>query len=205
MSARINLVGQKYGRLSVISRESNIGRWSAWLCYCECGKSLTVKTISLRSGNTKSCGCFRAETASTRFRKHGLKNSAEYKIWSLMRDRCNNPNNPKYEYYGGKGVTVCKRWDDFACFLADMGKRPTEGHTIDRKDGKLNYCPENCRWSTRKEQARNRSNTVMLTVEGIEKPLAEWAEIKNIPYDILKKRIWRGWDTERAINQDYRR
>ena len=140
-------------------------------------------------------------TASETFFKHGKKGTPEYSVWALMRDRCNNPNNKKFDYYGGKGVSVCERWDDFTLFLDDMGHRPSRLHTIDRIDSGGNYDPDNCKWSTRKEQVRNRSNTKMLTVDGATKPMAEWAEIYEIPYQVVNKRVWRGWDHKRALTQ----
>ena len=135
--------------------------------------------------------------------KHGKEPRDLYNVWSLMRDRCNNTNNIKYEYYGGRGIKVCKRWDDFLNFFKDMGERP-KGLTIDRIDSDGNYEPSNCKWSTRKGQVRNRSNTKLLIIDGVEKPMAEWAEIYEIPYHVVNKRIWRGWEHKRALTEKIR-
>lgn len=198
----LNVAGQRFGRLLAMKRAKNIGRFTAWDCLCDCGNHLVIRTGSLRSGNTTSCGCLRAEQVSARFTKHGQKHSPEYASWSLMRDRCNNKNNKNFAWYGGAGIKVCEAWDDFSVFLSDMGYRPSAAHSIDRwPDQAGNYGPSNCRWATRTEQARNRRSTKLLEHNGITRPLAEWAEIFGIDYSILNKRIWRGWPVERALTE----
>lgn len=108
------------------------------------------------SGDTASCGCLRSEVAAKLNAKHGLAHSGStYDIWVLMRQRCNNPKATGYRYYGGLGVTVCKRWDDYELFLQDMGERPA-GLTLDREDPFGNYEPGNCRWVDWAEQNRNK-------------------------------------------------
>lgn len=201
MPALVDITGATFGRLTAVERCANIGRFVAWRCSCACGASLNVRTGSLRSGNTTSCGCVQAADARTRFTKHGGRRTREYAIWLLMRDRCNNGNNPKYAYYGGRGIAVCPRWDDFSAFLADMGSRPTPAHTLDRVDTNGDYSPANCRWATRKEQSRNRGITKRYERNGETKSLGEWAELVGKPYMVVYKRLWRGWTLEDALTK----
>jgi hypothetical protein len=111
----------------------------------------------LVSGHTKSCGCLHLENAQSVGRKHGLSKLPEFRVWTNMRQRCLHPEHPTYPYYGGRGITICDRWrDDFAAFIADMGRRPSPDLTIERKDNEKGYEPGNCVWATRLTQSRNR-------------------------------------------------
>lgn len=162
MSDRMDLTGMRFGRLIAISfSHVDKHRKVHWLCSCDCGGAKIVATNSLRAGKTTSCGCFQRES---HYRTHGFapKNSqrrTEYRIWSLMRDRCRNPKNNRWDRYGGRGIAVCERWADFTTFFADMGERPSLKHSIDRIDNDGNYEPGNCRWATASQQVNNRSNS----------------------------------------------
>jgi hypothetical protein len=123
--------------------------------------------------------------------------------WRGMRARCLNPRTPGYAHYGGRGITVCERWDDFAAFRTDMGDSPP-GMTLDRIDTNGNYEPGNCRWATPTTQTRNRRSTRMLTHRGETRPFAEWAEMHGIRQDTLDMRLRRGWDVERALTAPLR-
>ena len=163
MGTPLDIAGQRFGRLIAIrrtvKRKNGAGTRSIWLCQCDCGSEAMVALSSLRGAYTKSCGCLQPEITAKRSYKHGHSStnyrSGTYNSWCAMFDRCTRPSNKKFAYYGGSGIRICERWNDFRNFLADMGERP-EGLTLDRIDSSKNYEPTNCRWATRLEQARNR-------------------------------------------------
>ena len=163
----IDLTGQRFGRLSVIASAGVVltgktnKKFSLWLCRCECGNETKVRGIKLRSGHTSSCGCLSRERASTSKLRHGENSrrhgmTAEYRCWAAVKTRCMNPKASGYDQYGGRGIQVCDRWKTFENFLADMGRKPSPEHSIDRyPDGDGNYEPGNCRWATKSEQRLN--------------------------------------------------
>jgi hypothetical protein len=161
----MDLTGQRFGRLVVDAYASkNRNRNAAWFCKCDCGNEKVVLAINLRKGTTKSCGCLRRDLGrnlgkSSSKHGHAVNNNAslEYNIWHGIKQRCLNPNNRNYPLYGGRGILVCKRWENnFSNFLEDMGPRPNREYSIDRIDPDGNYEPPNCRWTTSKEQYKNR-------------------------------------------------
>lgn len=147
--------------------ESNRSSSADVLCRCDCGNERVVMYGNLKNGDTQSCGCLRRRVSGAKNRTHGLTRTPTHAIWVAMRDRCNNPNNIAFRVYGGRGIRVCDRWNDFANFLADMGERPVD-MTIDRRDPNGNYCPENCCWATRQEQGLTMRKTRRLSVDGVD-------------------------------------
>ncbi len=194
MSKFIDLTGQRSGRLMAIERAKNShdGR-TMWLCRCECNKIIIVRADHL-NGSTKSCGCLH--------QPHGHhkrnKTSATYWTWSNMLQRCTNPNVHNYKNYGGRGICVCKAWLSFKSFLRDMGEKPPN-LMIDRIDNDGDYCKENCRWSTLKEQARNKTTNILITIDGVTKCLAEWCKIYKICYANALYRIHHRWPPEEVL------
>lgn len=173
--------GQKIDRLTIVSEVGPIKRDRGWLCRCECGVEKVMLGGNLRSGKLKSCGCWNEERKVT----HGMSQSHPlYQTWVLMHARCSSPSSDNYKNYGGRGITVCERWSDFALFVADMGERP-KGTTLDRERNEEGYCPENCRWATKKTQNRNRRDNIRLTIDGKTQTLVEWAEEKGLSYKMV--------------------
>lgn len=160
-----DLKGGKFGRLTVISfnhKDDNYRNY--WTCICDCGEKRIVQDSALKNGKSESCGCLSREVAtktmSDTFKTHGLSKTPTYHTWKRMRQRCSNRSNKKYYRYGGRGITVCKRWNKYENFLEDMGERPGDDLSLDRIDNDGNYEPSNCRWATQKVQQNNRGNNL---------------------------------------------
>jgi hypothetical protein len=153
-----DLTGKRYNKLLVLKegiKKSDTSREKWWECLCDCGKTVSVRSYSLRIGDTKSCGCLLYKTSNRdKIMVHGMYNTITYHSWEQMKQRCLNPKATRYPSYGAVGITICSQWMEFASFLKDMGERP-KGTTLDRINPYGNYEPTNCRWATYKEQSNN--------------------------------------------------
>lgn len=197
---RNDLSGRVFGRLTAITpvdarREGKV----VWRCRCSCGTVVEVISTRLTSGINKSCGCLRKEGNQ---RTHGGRHTPEYSVWRGMRSRCNNPRASHFADYGGRGISVCARWNSFETFLADMGARPSPAHSIDRINNSLGYSPENCRWATIKQQQRNRRSNLLITVGGVSATFAEHCEGTGVKYATAHRRLKQGASIEVAISPD---
>lgn len=154
---KLNLSGQRFGKLFVVDYSPEKKRESYYKCVCDCGNETVVRGSSLTKGDTKSCGCLRVtegRKAGLRSRIHGMIKTPTHNSWSSMKARCLNTADDNYKFYGAKGVTVCERWLNFQAFLQDMGERP-EGTSLDRINPFGNYEPNNCRWADLRTQLQN--------------------------------------------------
>jgi hypothetical protein len=174
-----DLTGKKFNRWFVIKRAETPLKGVYWLCRCECGKEKIVVAATLKSGVSKSCGCYLRDFIIATKTTHGLTYSREYEAWCAMKERCYTPSVSSYPNYGGKGITVCDRWvNDFAAFYKDMGKKPTPKHSLDRfPNVNGNYEPSNCRWATMKQQQGNRTNNKWIEYKGEKMILADFARL----------------------------
>jgi hypothetical protein len=191
-----SLIGHTFGMVKVL-RERRVkpvvGR-SQFLVQieCECGVKKWVAERSVRRGKSRSCGRCANKT-------HGGSRTPEYAVWRSMLARCNNPRHKAYPNYGGRGITVCKEWGDFEVFLADMGKQPFKGASIERKDNSLGYTPHNCIWATYTQQSRNRRSNRLLTAFGETKTITEWAEQTGLRHNTICYRLDSGWGADKAL------
>jgi hypothetical protein len=163
---KIEMTGKKCGRLTVLEHAGSKSNQVMWRCKCECGSNVVVRGNDLRAGYTTSCGCVSVEKAANLNRTHGMsQKGGAYTSWLNMIQRCCNPNNKKYEQYGGRGIKVCDRWKSFEAFYQDLGLRP-KGYSIERIDVNGNYEPSNCKWLPFFEQSKNRRTTRYVRLKG---------------------------------------
>ena len=205
-----DLTGERFGRLTVLGRA---GRGNSnqilWECKCDCGGTAIVPTCHLNSGHTKSCGCYRKETATesgVHRIKHGMRGTRLYQIWRGMRQRCTDKNYHSFPDYGGRGITICPAWDSFEEFRDwSMANDYQNDLTIDRIDPDGPYSPENCRWATMTEQQNNKRNNRILTLNGETHTAPEWARMTGIPVTVIYNRMKYGWPVERILTEKPRK
>ena len=195
-----DLTGQRFGRLTVLKCVGSHKTSGAklWECICDCGNKTIVSASSLTNehNNTRSCGCLKYEVPTI----HGLSRSRIYAIWKSFRYRCDNPHNPGYYLYGGRGITYCKEWKDFMTFYSWAMKNGYDQNlTLDRIDVNGNYCPENCRWATPVEQSNNRRDNHNIKINGAVKTLTEWAREYDVNPTTFYNRIKRGIPMPEAL------
>lgn len=186
-----DISGVRFGKL--VAKEidkANTKRLTKWICDCDCGQQSSVFMSNLTRGLTKSCGC----SQTSQFIKHSMYGAKIYRVWGAMIQRCYNSNDPHFDRYGGRGIITSDGWKDFAIFYADMGD--PNGMTLERVDNNKGYSKENCVWATRKEQTRNRHNTVVFEAHGESRTLDEWSDFLGVSRDCLRGRLRRGWSID---------
>lgn len=196
-----NLIGNIYGRLTVVKYSHKKGAKSYWLCKCSCGNKVTIRSDCLKDGNSKSCGCLNVDAHV----KHGecVTKTKLYHVYYGILTRCYKTNNKAYSHYGGRGISVCKEWlDDYENFKKwslDNGYK--EGLSIDRIDVNGDYEPQNCRWVTQKVQSNNTRRNVNITYNGETHNLTQWSKILGINRNTLNFRIKNNWELSRTFKK----
>lgn len=207
MAKKLDLTGKKINRLKILQYAGlDSQKNTIWKCLCDCGTIVTIRGSSIKRGTTKSCGCIQKEHAAKTSHKnktHGhsvnKKTSSIYNIWTNMKSRCTNQNNPSYHNYGGRGIKICNEWLKFENFFKDMGEPPTNKHQIDRINNDDNYYPENCQWTTSKCQNRNKRNNNLITFKGITQCITDWSKTIGINTSTIASRINRGWSVDKTM------
>jgi hypothetical protein len=199
---------EKFGRLSAIGLAFRLSGITYVVCECECGSVAIAVLSDIRRGNTKSCGCLLRETNKINKTKHGGyrgdKESPEMSTWRSMMRRCYEFTKDNFGSYGGRGISVCEQWrgdNGFANFLEDMGSKPSLGHTLDRIDNEGNYCPENCRWATQKQQQNNKRSNTFLVHDGKRMTLKQWSEAIGIGSSTILERMKSGLSVSDALTK----
>lgn len=198
----IDFTGQRIGKLLIVKKsESSDG----WICLCDCGNEIIVKSRELKHKNTKSCGCLNNELLRERNKKmatHRMSNSRLYGIWAKMKVRCTKIENKDYDNYGARGISFYKEWESFEPFMEwAMNNGYNEKLTLDRIDVNGDYEPDNCRWITMKEQASNKRTSRYIEVDGVKRTVAEWARIIGVSRQGLRYRLEAGWSIEDIISE----
>lgn len=212
MTEKLNLVGQRFGRLVVIEETGKDNQGNLmYLCKCDCGNEIAVRGYSLRNGDCKSCGCLRKEASSKRNTTHGYSNEKLYSVYRDMLSRCYNPKHKSYFRYGGRQenpITVCDEWlnsyEAFRDFMLAQGYdeyAPSYENTIDRIDNSKGYSPDNCRVATMRVQSLNKSSNHIITYKGKQTTVTEAAEDKGLTNHQVFNRLNKGWTMKRALEQ----
>lgn len=192
------IIDQKYNRWTVISFAFRKKSNNYYNCRCSCGVEKVVAYTNLKYEKSKSCGCLRNEETTKRLTTHNKSYSRIYWVWNAMINRCLNSNANSFKNYGGRGITVCKEWLTFENFYNDMGT-PLKGSSLDRIDNEKGYCKENCSWTNRSSQNRNRRSNIYIEFEGKKQCAKDWAKEYNLPDTIVSQRIRNGWEPSEAI------
>lgn len=202
-----DITGQKWGRLTAVRfvewhyfRSGK--RQAKWQFHCDCGQTTVAFLPLVKRGHTQSCGCYQAQRRSESHIVHGGTGEYLYTVWCGIKQRCEDPNYPWFNRWGGRGIKVL--WKDYAEFRRDMLPTFIEGHTIERIDNNGHYCKDNCMWATYREQARNRRSNRIIEFNGEKHLLIEWAERLGIGHSTLSARLKSGWSIERALTEPLR-
>lgn len=204
----IDLTGQRFGRLIVLSRTNNDSQGKPrWICKCDCGAETTVASADLKKKGrgTKSCGCLARERASARVSTHRMSKHPAYAVWRSMLARCRNSQHYAWHNYGGRGITVADEWGVFERFWADMGPSYAPGLTLDRRDNDKGYSASNCRWTDRRTQAQNKRTARVIDTPKGPMNVSEAAREFGVKASTILYRIKQGWpDDKLLIRPDFR-
>lgn len=199
---RIDRVGEKYGRWTIIRFDERYGQCDArWICRCDCGVERSVIFRSIRGGRSSSCGCFGADENARKNTKHGMAGTPTYKSWHQMHQRCLGKHG--HDHYVRNGIKVCERWNNFEAFYADMGCRPP-GTTLDRIDGSKGYEPLNCRWANAEVQGNNKKSCRPELVCGEMLTPSQASRKYSVHISGVRHRIRKGFTLEQAVLQPFR-
>lgn len=208
MPTKLDLTGQKFGKLTAVSEAAPNARGQyMWNCVCECGQTRVVRTINLRAGTSRSCGCTNPKNFNTDRVLDPISGKMVrpdgYGSWKAMQSRCYTQSDPSYSDYGGRGIRMCDRWlgqGGLSNFLADMGPKPDKHYSVERIDPNGNYCPENCRWANPFEQSNNRRGLNWITHNGKTQTITQWNRELGLGVGGLELRLRRGWSLHEAIS-----
>lgn len=200
MPPKIQMIGKKFGKLTVIEEVEKGNRGPRYKCICDCGNEKIAYGVDLRTLHCTSCGC----NISNRAKTHGMSDTRVNRIYRNMKKRCDNPNCPDYHNYGGRGIKYCKEWSTFEGFWEDMKEGYSDKLTLDRIDNDKGYSKENCRWVTRKIQARNTRANRYIEYKGQRKTVADWADEYEIDKMKVIQRLNAGYSVHDALNMPNR-
>jgi hypothetical protein len=191
-----DLTGQRFGRLVAVGIDDRGDRRTYYVCQCDCGNIKSVRSDSLLCGAIRSCGCIKKEQDRVNLEanhSHKMSGTRIYEIWQCMKKRCYNPHDARFDRYGGRGITVCDEWkESFQAFYDwAMQNGYSEELTIDRIDNDKGYSPDNCRWASQREQARNRATNIKITIGNSTRTLTEWCEIFDVNVGMVNARYKR--------------
>lgn len=188
-------IGMRFGRWLVVAKDAP-GIKTRWICRCDCGIERSVASQLLYERRSTSCGCWRRENPNRKL--HGKTQTREYRIWSGMHYRCSNPRSRAYKWYGARGISVCPQWKSFETFYRDLGPCP-HNHSLDRIDNGQGYSPDNCRWATAVQQARNSRRNRRVLCNGDRVTISEAACIVGLNQKLIARRLREGWSEADAL------
>lgn len=195
----VDITGKIYGQLTVLSIDTmRSSRVKYWICKCNCGNTKSIVGYSLKRGSTKSCGC-------TQGNRHGETiggvHTKEYMAWARTKAKCQVKSHHAYKWYGGRGISMCKRWlDSYENFLSDMGRAPSKKHSLGRIDNDGNYEPSNCRWETHIQQVNNTRANRRIEYQNEIKTIAEWSRHLGMSYGLIRDRISKNWPLDKVFS-----
>ena len=198
---RIDITGNRYGRLTVLGYAYTKEKKAYWTCQCDCGSVVIKQSALIRYGHTRSCGCLHKDQLSEMSRRYNIIAPRRlYQVWHGMLDRCENEKARYFYNYGGRGISICDEWHDYEKFASwALSNGYSDELTIERIDNNGNYSPNNCKWATKKEQENNKRTNHFVTMDGETKTISQWCELYGTKPVTVQSRLRLGWSEEKAI------